>query len=217
MKSKNSQKSKKGRHAYSFPGNIREAVRKHIKDAIQRVAPEQFGQEWAYTSALAISLKGIAYDGEDGFVEFLSTMVDDHGRNTAESWSGADFAITANISDKRRTINKAILLQVKLGAISKLPQREKERLKQQVKKMMHLTKAPKIMEIIESNGKRQPKIISGKKFFWGERYKSYELADYFIARVLTTLDGNTRSSFVRGVSESSLAKLKVYAKLKDKK
>jgi hypothetical protein len=40
------------------------------------------------------------------------------------------------------------------------------------------------------------------------------LPDYFVRRVLTTLDGDTRPEFVNGVHEISLRQLRVIAELR---
>ena len=50
----------------------------------------------------------------------------------------------------------------------------------------------------------------------GKRYKSYELNDYFVRRILTTFDGDTRPDFVDAVQDSRLVKLELIAKLGNK-
>jgi len=201
------------RHAFTFPSNAKKAVKEHIDKAIARIAPERYQQEATYIAALAISLEGVAYDGSDGHVEFQATVVNDRGPNSAEKWSGADFAITATISDTEQTIKKAILIQAKLGRIDELPPSKKQGLIEQIKKMKQLTRSPKVMEITEINSSRIPLIISANRILDEACYESYELPDYFTRRVLTTFDGDTRPDFVERVQKSSLNLFRVTAKL----
>src|SRR5713101_7358022 len=100
------------RHAFSFPAHIRDAVRAHVRRAVEGVSPASFRQEPAYTAALLARLAGIAYEGPDGSVVFKATNVDSIGRGKAESWSGADLAITAEIRQGNLAVHKAILLRL---------------------------------------------------------------------------------------------------------
>lgn len=201
------------RHSFRFPAHIREAVKRHIGSAVDAVNPSRFKQEHAYTTALASQLEGTAYQGNEGSVVFESTVVDDRGRSSAESWSGADLAITATISDGRESIRKAILVQAKLGSLDQLANDEYERLLGQIQDMKRLTRAPKVMEIPDSNGTRVPQMVSGNRILAGARYRSFRLADYVVARVLTTLDGDTRPQFVNGVQDSALTQFRIRAEL----
>ena len=197
------------RHAFRFPQHIRDAVKKHVINAITGLYPERFQQEPQYTAALAGRLVGVAYNGRDGFVEISSTMINDRGPKPAENWSGADLAITATIEDTETRIRKAILVQAKRGAIRELNSREHDRLMGQVRDMKKLTRSPKILELHTINGQCVPRVISGTKFLLaGGKFRSMKLQDYFVARVLTTLDGDTRDSFVSGVQDSGLVQLK---------
>lgn len=204
------------RHAFRFPKHIRDAVKRHISNAIEQLSPQRFRQEPGYTAALAARIEGVAYEAEDGSVKFVSTIVDDRGRKSAESWAGADLAITATISDQTRTIQKAIMVQAKLGALSELEPRERSKLLGQVRDMKRLTRSPKVMELPTSNGRRCPRIISGNRLLDNGPYRSMALEDYVVARVLTTLDGDTRALFVSAVQDSSLTQLKVTAMLRKK-
>src|SRR3989304_3712378 len=96
------------RHVFSFPKKIRKAVRQYVSNAVALVDPLRYSQEPAYTAALAKELEGIAYSGPLGEVKFISTIVNDRGPGAAEKWSGADLAITAEISDEATQVRKAI-------------------------------------------------------------------------------------------------------------
>jgi hypothetical protein len=186
------------RHAFRFPPHVRSAVKRHVQIAVSSVDPRRYKQEHAYCAALARALEGIAYDSTDAKVEFRSTVVSDRGRGAAERWSGADLAITADVSDRIQEVRKAILIQAKRGALNDLPSAQADR-------------APKVMEIppdVVSNG---PGIYSATVYSRGDRPVRYPLDDYIVRRVLTTLDGDTRPDFVSGVQDSDLTTLKVYA------
>lgn len=200
------------RHAFKFPSEAVEAVKAHVRIAVAAVSPVRYRQEAPYTAALVSRLEGIAYDGEFGRVEFIGTMIDDRGSGSAESIYGADFAITAKISDGRTTIEKAILVQVKLGTVANLSPSETKDLEDQIRNMRKLVNAPKVMEIPESNGSRTPRILSGNRVLAGKEYSTTPLVDYFTSRVMTTLDGCTRPDRVSIVQDSRLLRVHVDAK-----
>jgi len=191
------------RHAFSFPEGIREALKNHIEKAVSGIDMKRYHQEPAYTSALARSLEGTVYQGEDGYVKIESTIVSDRGPHLAEKRFGADLSITASISYRNQEIRKAILIQSKIGRIDELSPSRKKTLKDQVQKMRNHTRSPKVMEIPVENGQRRPKIIRGQKILANESYRSYELSDYFVNRILTTFDGDTRRNFVNAVQEAN--------------
>ncbi len=85
------------RHFFSFRTHIRIAVREYVNRAVRGIRPAEFKQEPAYTATLLGRLIGIAYSGQDGTIEFRATNVDSIAPGAAESWSGADLAITADI------------------------------------------------------------------------------------------------------------------------
>ena len=200
-------------HAFRFPEHIRRALKNHIEKAVSEIDMNRCSQEAAYTTVLATKLEGVAYEQDDGYVKIESTIVSDRGPHSAEKRSGADLAITAEISDKDKSVKKAILVQSKLGSISELSPNRRSELKDQVKKMKRYTKSAKVMEIPIENKQRRPKVVSARKFSKDEAYKSYELSDYFTGRILTTFDGDTRPKFVDGVQDSRLTKLHLIARL----
>jgi hypothetical protein len=202
------------RHAFSFPAHIRDAVRAHVQEAVAGVSPQRFRQEPAYSAALLARLAGIAYHGPDGSVVFTTTNVDSIGRGTAESWSGADLAITAEISRGNLTVRKAILAQAKLGELDDLSSRERGRLVGQIVEMRRFTRSPKVILIRELGDVREPLVASGIRIAGNLRTQSLTLPDYFVRRLLTTLDGDTRPRFVDAVQESRLKQLRVLASVR---
>lgn len=203
------------RHAFSFPPHIRDAVREYVQRAVDGVEPARFRQEPAYTSALLGKLDGTAYEGRDGSVTFKSTNVDSIGKGAAERWSGADLAITAEISKGDLAVRKAILAQAKLGDLEDLPPGERDRLVGQIRDMRNLTNSPKVILIRELDGRREPVVASGRQISNGVPTERLSLPDYFVRRVLTTFDGDTRPYFVAGVQESSLRQLRVLASIRE--
>lgn len=199
------------RHAFRFSARVRDAVRQYVNSRVKGVDPRRFKQEPHYCIALIHSLIGTAYDGPEGSVEFEATSIDDRGPNPAEYFSGADFAITATVSDNRSTVKKAILFQAKLGTVDKLPPSKLEELKGQIRKMSCFTRSPKVMEIVEAGVSRQPRVVSGKHVLNDHKYTSIDFGDYIVRRVLTTLDGDTRPGFVDKVQDSSLPELRIKA------
>ena len=105
------------KHGFRFQPEVRDAVRRHVAAAVASIDPRRYRQEHAYSTALAHALEGVPYSGPHGRVEFKSTVVDDRGRGAAEKWSGADLAITANVSYGGQQVRKAILVQAKRGQL----------------------------------------------------------------------------------------------------
>jgi len=202
------------KHAFKFPREVIESIRQHVRQAISAVEPTRYNQEANYTAALVNRLEGSVYDGEHGSVRFLSTVFDDRGPRSAESRLGADHAIIAEISDRARTVHKAILVQAKLGTLDEMTHSEFQSLKQQLTKMKRYVDAPKVMQVPEFEGGRYPQMISGNRVLHEEPYAPMDLPDYFVARVTTTLDGCTNPEIVSIVQDSSLVKLHVFAKLR---
>lgn len=202
------------KHAFKFPREVLEAIKHHVRSAVEGLPPERYRQEPNYTAALLGRLEGVAYEGNHGKVTLSATVFDDRGPNSAESKYGADHAITATISDGTTTITKAILVQAKLGHISDLSNRDHVLLRDQIKKMKNVIPSPKIMEIPEFAGKRYPAIISGNRVLADEDYTAMQLPEYFVARVITTLDGCTDPEVVAAVKDSKLSRLNVLAKIR---
>ena len=194
---------------------LKKEVKAYIDEKIRNIDPNRYKQEPIYVTALLKELEGIAHESKKGIIKFRATVVDDRGTNSAEKLYGADFAITADISDTSQQVIKAIVVQAKRGAISDMSPSKKNDLKDTIRKMRSELKYknPKIMEIIETKPYREPRILSGFKVLTDESYKSETFSDYIINRVLTTLDGNTDLRFVRRVQDSSLSQLHTLAEL----
>jgi hypothetical protein len=201
------------RHAFKFPTDVIEAVRQHVQRAIDGLDPARYAQEPNYTAALLGRLEGRAYHGPLGEVAFANTVFNDRGANSAEFRFGADHAITATISNGRVTVKKVILVQAKLGRIDSLSRSQQAALCDQINKMKKILPAPKVMEIPEANGQRLPAIVSGNRILNGEAYVPMPLADYFVRRVTTTLDGCTDPAVVARVKDSGLPQLRVFARV----
>jgi hypothetical protein len=123
------------RHAFRFPKTVREQVGQYVRAAVRSVDPRRYRQEGPYVAALAHSLEGVAYSGSDAEVVLTSTVVDDKGRGAAESFYGADLAITAAVTSPLDSIRKAILIQAKLGTVDRLAARELSELYEQISQM----------------------------------------------------------------------------------
>lgn len=199
------------RHTFRFPEEVRNAVKQYVDSKVRGVDPRRFNQEPQYCVALVHSLIGTVYEGTAGFVQFETTSFDDRGPNSAEHLFGADFAVTATISNKRDRLRKAILVQAKLGTIEEMAPSDLADLKEQIQKMRKVTRSPKVLEIVEVGGARQPRVISGNHILNDREYASVALGDYIVRRVLTTLDGETRPRVVDAVQDSSLMQLRVKA------
>ena len=180
------------RHAFELPPDLRQAVFDHVLRAVGQVEPVRFPQEPAYTAALLHGPAGRSLFRPSGEVEFQVTDIADRGRGSAESWSGGDLVITARISNGATTVRKAILAQAKLGMPWDLDGSEREFLFEQIRKMKRLTRGPKVLAIEEFGDLRNPRMISATAILDGEPTHGYSLAAYFVSRVLTTLDGDTR-------------------------
>ncbi|MEK4733073.1 MULTISPECIES: hypothetical protein [unclassified Paenibacillus] len=197
------------KHAFSFPEYIRKTLKDYVNNAILKTLPEQNNQESHYTSTLLSNLRGTVINDDNYKIEFFGANIDDRGKNSAESKYGADLSIVAEIVDKEnpaKRIKKAILIQAKLmkESNSKL---ESKGLKEQIEKMRKITPNPKVMKIAPykyDRSKRTVSVCSGNKILNDEKYKEYDLADYFVKRVITTFDGDTRPEFVERALRSDL-------------
>lgn len=154
----------------------------------------------------------MAYDDFDGHVSIRATSIDSIAPGAAEGWAGADFAITATISDSDQQIEKAILVQAKLGDLEELDARDFNRLLGQVRDMKALTRSPKVMVAPLVDGIREPKILSGTRLIQGTHKQELSLDDYVVAR-----PPYTRKQFVDAVQDSSLQKLRIHAEIRGRR
>lgn len=202
------------KHAFKSPRQVLDGVKKHVEEAVRSIDAGRFNQEPHYTTSLITRLEGTAYEGEYGLIRFEVTAFDDRAPNSAEWRWGADFAITATVSDGSVVIEKAILVQAKLGKVEQMSPSSLEELKDQIRKMRKIVSAPKVMEILAGDGFRDPRMISGNRILEGGTFRPLRLADYVVARITTTLDGATDLHIVQAVKSSRLDQLNLVARLK---
>lgn len=202
------------KHAFKFPAEVAEKIRRHVENAVQATDPRRYNQEPHYVASLITRLEGTAYEGPHGSVRFESTAAKASGPNSAEWQYGADFAITAAITNGIATIEKAILVQAKLADVTELTPNDLRELKTQIRKMRELVAAPKVLDVPTSDLFRDPRMISGNKILAGQPFRALRLSDYFVARVTTTLDGATNQATVLLVKDSPLARVNVFAKIR---
>src|SRR5579862_7463391 len=196
------------RHAFRFDSAIKDALKQHVVNTVNRLSRRRYEQEPAYSAALFGSLDGFFYGDDTGSIKITSTITTSLGRGSAESWSGADFSVVAEVSDGQVTIRKGILFQAKDGRVGDLDADERERLISQIEDMKHLTRSPKVIEYPRDNDHPMPEVISGRRLLENQSYRPMRLDSYFVARVLTTFDGDTRPDFVESVQESRLPGLR---------
>jgi len=203
------------KHTFSYSKEFLNQVREAVRNVFDVIEIARFSQEASYSSAILSRLHGIEIQSTIGeYVKIESTVVDDRGPNAAESRYGADFSITATISDGNTTIRKAILFQVKSLEIDKLNLSELERLKNQIRRMKNVVDAPKVAGLREEGVKGMFEISSGNKILNDLEYSKTDFPEYFNQRVITTLDGTTDNIIVDGIQESNLKKLDVVVKAK---
>lgn len=198
------------RHSFKYSREFLDELRSKIEAAFDNLEPERFRQEPKYTSAILGRLHGIEVSSAYGeYARIQATDIDDRGRDSAESRYGADFAITATVGDGKKTIKKAILVQVKNKPIDTLSSSEIENLNEQIKKMKKAVASPKVAGIRRENGRGMLEVSSGNRIANGEPYTKSDFPTYFNQRVITTLDGCTDDSVVDALQESNLRKLDV--------
>jgi hypothetical protein len=169
------------RHVFKIPELVKDAVKQRVKDALDEVPPERYNQEPPYVAALLnrLASKKPVYDGPDGLVIFESTTVDDRGRGSPESEFGADFAITATISDMKITVKKAILGQAKRCPNGQLSAAIFKDLTGKITDMRRYTRNPKVLLLDEYDGRRIPRVVSGNIILQERNTKGYSLENYF--------------------------------------
>ena len=203
------------RHTFRLPREVLEETKRHVRAAIESTSASRYGQESPYVSSLLTRLEGTAYEGRHGLVRLKATIFDDRGRSSAESIFGADFAITAEIGDRAgRSVRKAIFFQAKLGRLDGLRTADHVKLVEQIRKMRLQTRSPKVLEILPAGADlRRPRVVSGTRLLAGDAYTPIDLDKYFVQRVTTTLDGDTRPDFVSAVQSSRLDQLRLRVSL----
>lgn len=183
-------------------------IRSHVRGAVSRVDPARYRQEPAYVNAVLARIDGLVYKGIHGEIELRSTVVDDRGPNSAEKQYGADFAITAVISNGNNRVEKAVIGQAKKGRVEELSENESQRLSSQVKKMGTHTDQHVVLEV--------PKILGHSPIIripYRNRINKYKypvtLEDYITSQLVQCLHGDRRPEFVVAVQDSKLSRLSV--------
>lgn len=185
------------------------ALQAHVDSALARINATKYGQEPAFISALIARLDGVVYSGHDGFLEIRGVVVDDRGRNSAESRFGADFSITAclTLADGSLT-EKAVLGQAKRGTLEALSTRESTRLSAQIGKLRSVTRHYVVVELPLETGDnlsvRPSRSVGGHHLQRGT-----SLGSYMANSLLACKHGDTRSAFVSSVASSNLSGLKI--------
>jgi hypothetical protein len=160
-------------------------------------------------NAVIARLDGVVYDGPDGRLEIRGVVVDDRGRNSAESRHGADFSISASIQcADGSSIYKAVLGQAKRGTIESLPRGERIRLETQISKMGQSTRHYIVTELPLCDGAgltvRASKANGHPGLRSGKTFGSY-LSDVFLA----CTHGDKRPNFWSAVGDSRLPGLQI--------
>lgn len=211
---------------------------RHIAKVVERLDPARYRQEPAYVAALFGRLDAVVYRGSDLILELKSTVVEDHGPNTAESIWGADFGIVASIHSKTEEVEKAVIGQAKRGFLPNLPPREAEAFRKQVVKMSNATKAIIGLEVPEVTGVPPMVRVVDVPTMFGQvpvstnpyldfdytlfpsssgdlrvyMGKALPLGQYLYAQLLRCLHGDTNERLIRGLDSSSLDSLRIEAR-----
>lgn len=190
----------------------RRAMRRHVEFAIGRLDPQRYAQEPAYVGALLARLDGVVYQGTAGRLEIRSTVVADRGRGSAESMSGADFAIVASLRAENVRTEKGVLGQAKAGSLTQLSSSRSDGFNEQCQKMAHLTKAVLGLEVPRHLGEavivREITVeapVTGVAPSRVRLGRPQPLADYFVDRILGCMHGDTRADFINAIGNSKLS------------
>lgn len=192
---------------FNFHPVIKAALALHVEQAILRLDPNRYKQEPQYVGALLGKLDAVIYDGPHGYLELKATSVDDRGRGSAESLSGADFAITAVIGKGPPQVKKAVLGQAKKGTVENLAPAERTRLSGQIAKLRRWTRHYVVMETPSAPGQTVG-IRRSKPSSPSQQHEPQTLDDY-LEQLARCSHGDKRSSFVTSVQDASLPELKV--------
>jgi hypothetical protein len=199
----------------------RQAMKRHVASAIERLDPQRYWQEPAYVAALLARLDGIVYSGPAGRIELQSTIVADRGPHSAESRWGADFAIIGIFDSSRGHVEKGVLGQAKKGSLLELSSDASGSFLRQCQKMSEATdsivglevpsrlSAPVLIREIDAGRlKSDEPAISGDPRPVGIGVGN-DFAGYLADRFLTCFHGDRRPSLVDNIRDSSLSHLTV--------
>lgn len=212
----------------NWPQTVRNAMRRHVRGALERLDPERYFQEPAYVAALLARLDGVVYRGSAGRVEIRSTIVADRGPNSAESQWGADFGIVAILRDPTERVQKGVLAQAKKGSLPDLSEGERRTFLSQCARMSNATSAILCLEIpvrfaepviVREIEVRRP--IRALRFDDAPWHPPttigvpQELADYLVERFLLCGHGDHNPGLIHGIGDSKLSHLLVLGESAD--
>ncbi len=164
-------------HPIPFTRATKEGLASAINGELQKVKISRQGTEPNYTAATIQVLDGFEYNANDCIVTIQGVVVNPY---TTEHWSGADFTIHTTITQAGLSdVQKATLVQSKLGKVEHLSTTEvakllrqivgkankelnsTERLLKQIQDMRALTPHPKVLEV-PSKDEEVPTIVSAE-------------------------------------------------------
>ena len=201
-------------HPIFIPASTKDELAKQINSAAAGVDFSRYGYEPNYTPALVERLRGFQYEDAHILVTIDGAAMVSNKKQSAESWSGADFSVVTTISSGEEEIIKGTLIQSKLGTIERLrssDRTELERLKEQIRDMKALTRHPKVLEISTKSGD-VPTIVSGEGILNNRDLRHYKLGDWVARRVLPTFDGDKNRDLVRDILDANLSGLRINAR-----
>lgn len=221
---------------------LKTAVRHHVIRAVERLDPQRYRQEPAYVAALFARLDAVVLDRPEARVEFRSTIVEDHGPNSAESIWGADFGVIASLTQPNLQLHKAVIGQAKRESLISLPQSKSQQFREQVAKMWDLTHATVGLEVPKIAGEMPLIRIVEATTIYGDTWvaqsmlaprQSFEQAirplapdqgptaliwaaisldDYLCDQIVGCLHGDRAESLVHALANSNLTTLHINAK-----
>lgn len=192
-----------------LPDRVKKSVREYVASRVLDVSLGQYEQESEYTFELIRGLEGVAYEGVEWQVKLEARPFEDDSRSSTGAFVGDDFAIVAYILTPEYSIRKVILFRTMFGSLSRFKQRERKRLDGQLDSMLAITRGPKILNVEDMQFWRLPRVISARGFLLGRKTQRPPLQDYLVNFVLSSLHGDTRSSFVSKISNSPLHILRI--------
>ncbi|WP_146039421.1 MULTISPECIES: hypothetical protein [unclassified Variovorax] len=158
-------------------------------------------------TALLGKLDATVYDGPHGYLELRATSVDDRGPASAESISGADFAITAYVGTGMSQLKKAVLGQAKRGSVESLKPSETSRLAGQVAKLRERTKHFVVFETPQARGET----VGVRRSMPANpiRLHAPQTLEDYLEQLVRCSHGDRRQVFVEAVQDASLPELSV--------
>lgn len=171
-----------------------------INKRCQEIERSSFQQEPMYVAALMGKLTGM--DIKIGATRLKTTMVNDRGPGSAESKTGADFAII--LENYETNVFKAILGQAKGGAIKKLQPAQRKNFDDQCEKMKQYTNYYIALEAPSGNQTPQVHEFNNNP---PPLAQIMTLDKYLVDRFLACHHGDNRPDFTSAVKNSGLLQL----------